>query len=548
LPQVDPRPTTEHETEPSTEPTTAKVKRHGRLSPVWLIPVVAAALVAYLAWTSIANHGKEVTLVLGTADGLTPDQTTVKHKAVTVGTVQSVHLAKDMKSVVATIRMEAGTEGMLTDHARFWVVRPRLNAGGFTGLETLVSGAYIEVDPGDPGGKKRTEFKALPEPPGRQSDEPGQTFVLEAKRLGALTSGSPVYCRDVEVGEVLSYDLGSGVGPLTLKVFVRAPYDKLVHLHSRFWNASGLSVTSGPAGMRVEVESIQTLLSGGIAFETPPDDGGEIAPESTRFRLYEDKAAADDDFYRDNIPYVTYFRTSVEGLSPGSPVQIAGVQVGSVTDVRLVSRPADHGLSARVAFSLQPERLLARGAASDAATSDAVRKAFTDRAMRVTLASSNLLTGAKDLTIEYTGDKPAGDLPREGDAIVLPSHGAGIDSMTASLASVAERLDKIPFERIGEHADQVLASLQHIAAAVDADAVPALAQLPGIATQMSLVAHDASGTLGPGGYGPNSDFQHDIERMMREVNDAARSVRALTEYLDRHPEALLRGRAERQGR
>jgi paraquat-inducible protein B len=368
-------------------------------------------------------------------------------------------------------------------------------------------------------------------------------FVLTAKRLGSLSTGSPVYYRDVEVGEVLGYDLGEGLGPVTLRVFVRDPFDKFVHAQSRFWNASGLSVTMGPEGMRVELESIQTLLSGGIAFETPNAKGQDVpAEESAVFELYENKAGADNAFYRENIPYVTYFRTSVQGLTRGSPVQISGVQVGSVSDVKLVYDPAERGMIARVAFDLQPERVLAKGA-SDASVSADVRRAFSDSGMHVTLESSSLLTGAKDLSIAYAKSKAPADLPREGDALVLPGDGGGIESLTASMAEVASRLDKIPFEEIGAHADAVLGNVQHLVTDIDTNATPALQQLPGIFEQMSEAAKSANGALGPAGYGQNSEFQHNMEHLMREVNDAARSFRVLADYLDRHPEALIQGRA-----
>lgn len=523
------------------EPTTAKVKPHGRFSPVWLIPIVAAALVAYVGYSAIANRGRGITLTLLSADGLTVDQTQVKHKAVTVGTVESIKLSKDMRSVVVGIRMVAGTDAMLTDHARFWVVRPRLSAGSLTGIETLVSGAYVEVDPGDPGGKEQREFTALAQPPGRQSDEPGKVFVLHAKRLGSLNIGSPIYYRDVEVGEVLSFDLGQLLGSVTLRVFVRQPYDQFVHTQTRFWNASGLSVTTGADGMRLELQSLQSLLSGGITFETPPSSGKDDgANESATFNLYEDKAAADNALYRDNIPYVTYFRTSVQGLGANSPVQISGVQVGSVSEVKLVYDPDARGMIARVAFNLQPERVLAKREGGSPAD---VRKSFTECSMRVALESSNLLTGAKDLSIEYTKDKSIGDLPREGDALVLPSEGGGIDGLTASLADIAAKMDKIPFERIGSNADAALASIRQLATDVDTNATPALAQLPAIAEQMSEAAKNANGALGPSGYGQNSEFARNMARLMREVNDTARSFRVLTDYLDRHPESLLLGRA-----
>ena len=237
-----------------------------------------------------------------------------------MGTVENIKLAADMKSVVVQVRMVGGTEAMLTDRARFWVVRPRLSAGNLTGIETLVSGAYIEVDPGEPGGKKQRRFTALPQPPGRQSDEPGQVYVLKAKRLGSLSTGSPVYYRDVEVGEVLSHDLGGRPGSGDAPGLRARALRQVRSRQTQFWNASGLSVTMGAEGLRLEVQSIQTLLSGGIAFETKAGgDSDAAAAELEAFDLYEDKAAADDAFYREKIPYVSYFRGSVRGLAAGLP-------------------------------------------------------------------------------------------------------------------------------------------------------------------------------------------------------------------------------------
>jgi paraquat-inducible protein B len=528
---------------------TARVKQHGRLSPVWIIPLVAAALVAYLGYSSFANRGPELTLTLATADGLTVDQTQLKHKAVPLGTVSSIKLAPDMKTVVVKVRMDGGTKHLLTDKARFWVVKPRLTAGSLSGIETIVSGSYIEVDPGEAGGKPQSQFKALDQPPGRQSDEPGQVFVLNAKGLGSLGASSPIYFRDVEVGEVLSYDLGQGMGPVSMRIFIREPYDKFVHPQSRFWNASGLSITTGAAGMKVELQSLQTLLSGGIAFETP--HGAESEPpaaENTAFELYDDKATADAAFYQVNLPYVTYFKTSVQGLTSGSPVQLFGVQVGSVTDVKLVYDPGNHEMVARVEFEIQPERILNKNErTANAPMPDTLRAAFAEANMRVVLESSSFLTGAKDLSIAFAPGKASGDLPREGEAVVLPSQGGGIDGLTSSLSDIASKLDKVPFEEIGQNANAALASVQHLANQIDTNTAPALAQLPAIADQLSQAAKNANGVLGADGYGHDSEFQRNMDRMMLEVNDAARSFRVLADYLDRHPESLIRGRASQGG-
>jgi paraquat-inducible protein B len=509
---------------------------------------VAAGLVLYLAFLAVADRGPTVTLILATAEGLTVAQTEVKHKAVTVGRVESIKLSKDMKNVVVEVRMVGGADAMCTDHARFWVVRPRLSAGSLSGIETLVSGPYIEVDPGDPGGKRQRHFTALRQPPGRQSDEPGQVYVLKAKELGSLSTGSPVYYRDVEVGQVLSYDLGDSLGPVTLRVFVREPFDKFVHAHTQFWNASGLSIAMGAEGLRVEVLSIQTLLSGGIAFETPAAEGSDgPAPEAATFDLFADKASADNAFYIERLPYVSYFRTSVQGLSKGSPVRVSGVQVGSVSDVKLVYDPDALAMVARVAFDLQPERVLSRNRTDPSKVSADVLNAFSRGTMHVRIESSNLLTGAKDLSVEYSMGKAPVGLAREGDAVVLPSEGGGIDGLTASLADIANKVDKIPFAQLGENAIATLANVQRLVKAINDDATPALLELPGVLAQMSVLSQSANGALGASGYGQNSEFQHDVERMMREVNDAARSFRSLADYLDRHPESLLRGRDTQAG-
>lgn len=537
---------TQGEATSAPQPPTAKVQRHGRLSWVWLIPIVSAGLVAYLAYTSYVERGPLVTLVLATADDLKADETQVKHKAVPLGTVQDIRLADDMRHVVVHVRMTSEAEPMLTDHARFWVVRPRLSAGSIAGLETLVSGAYIEVDPGAPGGKKQHEFQGLAEPPGRQSDEPGRVFVLKAARLGSLSDGAPVYNRDVEVGELLGYELGENADKVSLRIFVRAPFDRLVHAETRFWNASGLSVITGPDGMHVELESIQSLLSGGIAFETSAANRSDpAADDNATFELYGDKARADSASYRENIPYVTYFETSIQGLSRGSPVQLFGVQVGSVTDVTLAYDPRKRRMIARVAFDIQPERVSGKGRSES--VPQGLRGLFSEVGLRAQLESSSLLTGAKDIAILYAPDVKATDLPREGDATVLPGQGGGLDGLTASLSDVATKVDKIPFDQIGQNMNDALQSLQRLATQIDTSATPALQRLPAVVDAMAMAAESANGALGAGGYGENSEFKHGVERTLDQVGDAARSVRQLTDYLDRHPEALLRGRSSNAG-
>jgi len=566
-------PSAEHAVRPEPEPpsheTTSAVTGRARFALIWLVPIVAAALVVYLGYSSFVKRGPEITIRFKTADGLVAQQTVLKYKAVPLGMVEDIDLGQDHASVVVHVRTDRSARFLLSDHARFWVVRPRLSVASISGLETLVSGAYIAADPGEHGGKPARAFTGLEEPPGVTSDEPGRTFDLKATRLGSLGAGAPVFYRDVTVGSMLKYDLGDGLGPVSLRIFIRAPYDKLVHPDTLFWNASGVSLTTGSDGLHLELESIQSLLMGGIAFETPRDgDNVSVAESTTPFHLFESKAKADAGFFRKETACLAYFQTSVQGLERGSAVQIFGVQIGAVKEVRLVLEPSSRRLLARVAFDLQPDRMRKPGEYRGLSPPDL--RPLVAEGLRVVIESSNLLTGQRVLSLEYVPNAKAGALTEEGDAIVLPSQAGGLDGITVALADIAAKLDRIPFDEIGDSVNATLRSLRetiggpdlksavatlsatmkdvrHLVHEADTDLPPALGRLPAIAGELQAALERTRDALGAGGYGVNSDVQRGLARMMSQVGDAARTVRLLADFLDHHPEALLRGRTAHVG-
>lgn len=546
---------------------TAQLKKHGRFSPLWFIPLVAAGLVVYLTIHTLAKHGPTITLTFKTADGIVAEQTQVRYKDVALGTVSDVKLADDMSHVIVKVSMDADAKPLLTDTARFWVVRPRfgsISALG-AGLETLVSGAYIQIDPGQTRGKKTKEFTGLEEPPGVRSDQPGRVFTLRASRLGSLSTGAPVFFRDVTVGEMLSYDIGDGKGPVAVRIFVKEPYDKFVHPGTRFWNASGISVGMGAEGLHVEMESLQSVISGGIAFETTAE-GSKAPPadENETFRLFDDKARADAAQYVQNWHYVTYFETSIEGLAKASSVQVFGVQVGTVRDVSLEYDKSGGQLKVRVTFDIQPERVTPDKYDDD--ISPEVMRALVTKGLRVVLTSSNFLTGQKVLSLQYVPGAKKAEVSEEGKLMVVPSQAGGLDNITSSLSDIASKLDKIPFEEIGEHVSstmagldktvngqdlksslsdlaQTLAEAKKIVKEADRGMTPMLQKLPAIADQLQQAVERANAAVGAGGYGQNSDMQHGVERLLSELTDTARSIRLLADYIDRHPESLIRGRS-----
>jgi paraquat-inducible protein B len=544
----------------------AVVRRRRRFSLIWLIPIVAGAIAVYLVFETLSDRGPLITITFKTANGVSPQQTQVEHKAVSLGMVEDVKLADDFKSVLIHVRMNHQGERVLTDHARFWVVRPRLSTGNISGLETLVSGAYIEVDPGAPGGKPETHFTGLEEPPGIRSDEPGRTFRLHAARLGSLGPGAPVFYRDVDVGEMLGYDLGDGLGPVTIDIFVRDPFAKFVHENTHFWNASGVSVSLGPNGVHLELESLQAILSGGIAFETPhAHDQAPASPANTVFTLFADKSQADDAGFTKQIPFVSYFTSSVSGLGKGSPVEVFGIQIGAVTEVKLIMDPVTRAMRARVSYELQPERVFSAQQVNGESDSRAVTQSLVRQGMRAVLESSNFITGQKAISLQYVPNAPDAAVEQEGDTLIMPSQGGGLDNITSSLSDIATKLDRIPFDDIGKNLDSALKSVsdtvsgpdvknalrklsetltdvQHLVRNADHGLTPVLQKLPKISEDLQAAVAHANAALGEGGYGANSDFSRGVSRVLDQVNDAARSIRMLVDFLDRHPEALIRGR------
>jgi paraquat-inducible protein B len=540
-----------------------------RWSLIWAIPVVTVIVGGWLAWQTLEDRGPLITITFETAEGLQANQSHVRHKDVDMGVVQKVALAPDLKRVVVTVRMNREAGPLLTDKAQFWVVRPRFFAGSISGLQTLFSGSFIDLLPAAEGGEQTREFVGLENPPVLQSDVPGRTFLLQAKRIGSLNLGSPIMFRDLEVGEVLGWDVGEMAREITIHAFVREPFDKYVQDNSRFWNASGAKFTLGTSGLQVQVESLRALVLGGVAFDTPDDTAVTQESEADHaFNLYQTQDAADSSEFKRSVPFVANFTGSVAGLTAGSPVTLHGLKVGEVSSVSLTYDPALDNVIVPVHFTLEPERIklldLPSGGDLDTKLRDLVH-----RGLRVKLDSGNILTGAKQLAMDIYHDAGTGELSKSGDSYVIPVLGGNADDIATSATNLVNRLNDIPFEAIGRNLNETLAGVnglvndKQLAESVTAlratlastqvlvnnlnhGLTPAMQRLPAIASGLedSVKRTDKLVASLDNGYGDDSRFNRDVGRLMSQLSDAARSIRVLADLLSRHPEALIRGRTD----
>ena len=550
-----------------------RAEQRRRISLIWAIPLITACVAAWLAWDTLTKRGPQITIRFDSAAGLQANQSHIRLRDVDLGVVEKVALSPDHKDVIVTARMTREARPLLTDKAQFWVVKPRFFAGSLTGLETLVSGAYIQLEPAGEGGEPMTDFIGLEDPPVLHSAVPGHTFRLTAPRIGSLNPGSPIFFRDLEVGEVLGWDLGEMARDVTIHAFVRAPYDRYVHDRTVFWNASGASVVLGGNGLRLQLESLRALVLGGIAFETPdnaPDS--PVAIENHPFALYADHDAADTASYDHNLRFISYFKGTVAGLSKGSPVTLHGLRIGTVTDVTLNYDAAADAVKVAVRYEVEPDRIVPLQLPGDT-NIDKVMLDLVHRGLRISLENANLITGTKQLALDVVAGAPAAAYDKQGDAYVLTPMDGDQGDIAASAATLLAKLQTIPFEQIGDNLNktlegangtindpklhqaiaaltQTLNETQTLMASLNKGVDPLLRRLPQIATDLEGTVQHANRLVGSldDSHGPGSQFGRDLSRMMGHLSDAARSIRILADMLSRHPEALIRGRAEQEVR
>lgn len=515
-------------------------------SLVWLIPIVAAVVGLSLLIHTLTSRGPEITVTFHTAEGLTPGKTPVRYKDVDIGLVKAARLAADRSHVIATIELTKDAKNFAVADTRFWVVRPRFAISGVSGLETLLSGAYIGVDAGK-SAETAHSFTGLEVPPVITTDASGRQFVLRAQDLGSLDIGSPVYYRRVPVGHVVAYQLEPNGRDITLRVFVNKPYDKLVSADTRFWHASGVDLKLDANGLKLSTQSLVTVMLGGVAFQAPERSAAHTAAaENTEFLLAADQSEAMKE-PEELAPAlaVLNFDQSVRGLSPGAPVDFRGVTVGQVRSIGIEYQRDKKAFRMPVVVELYPSRMgLREKDVADDTRKLAIVHGLVQRGMRAQLRTGNLLTGQLYVALDFFPKAPLPDeLDLNASPPQLPTTPGTFDELQAKLGDIVTKIGKVPFDQIGQVARTAMVSMNRML--VNADKL--VAQVNGdVAPQVLAALEDARRTLATanGALAPDASLQQDTRRMMQELTRTAASLRTLTDYLERHPEALLQGKRE----
>ena len=508
---------------------------------IWIIPILAALIGGGLAVNALLQRGPTITISFKTADGLQAGKTMIRFKDVEIGTVTAIDLAPDRGSVIATAQLTKTAKDLLLEDTRFWVVRPQITGSSVTGLSTLLSGAYIGVDVGAAKKGSRT-FVGLETPPIVTSGLPGRQFVLHTGQLGSLSIGAPVYFRRIRVGEVVAYALDPGGSKVTLKAFINAPYDQYVTASTRFWHASGIDVTLDSSGIKVDTQSIATIIAGGIAFQAPPNlPVTEPAAADTAFTLSTNYAEAMKPPVTEVQRFLLYFDQSVRGLTPGATVEFRGIPLGEVTAVGLSFDPDSITFRIPVEIAFYPERIQAeyrKGSvpANAAGFSRTVLDTLVRRGLRAQLKTGSLLTGQLYVSLDVFPTAPKAALNWKQNPVVLPTTPGGLVAIEDKLGAVAAKLEQIPLDKIGKDLQATIENADQLLAGINSELIPAARTTLQDASQ---VLSTASGALAP-----DAQLQQNLRGALSEVSEAAAALRNLANYLEQHPESLIRGKPE----
>lgn len=586
-------------TNDKTIPANVLTKKREKFNHVWWLPLIALLLVVYIAVNHYTSQGPLVTITFNNAEGLEAGKTKVRYKDVTIGLVEKITLNDNFKTVQIAVRMDKDSEGLLRQNTRFWVTKPRIGITQVSGLNTLLSGNYITIEPDKkPDSSFRYAFDGLEIPPIISQDEPGLKITLLASKATSLYPGTAIYYRGMSVGTVNRVYFSDDYLWIKADVFIAAPHDKLIRQTTKFWSSSGISIGASANGIKVNMESVEALIAGGITFETPAklsNFNDNIAVESgTEYLLYANKKAANEQNNGEKFHFVTYFNNSVKGLDIGAPVMIQGMSIGKVKDIQLLFDEDDAITRIPVLFEIYENRLRIisqdKSELSEKKTTEAYTKRLIRDGLRTQLETGNLLTGSKYVSLIFTKERltdsnkvtlvdPITGYPQ------LPSTLQSFDAITSGLGNLLGKLNQLPLNSIANNLNNLLKTADKQVGHLDLDETitranqllksaestldkmaleetidelnsllkegkslskTAKSTLKSLNHSVSDLAQATEATMA--GFSADAPLYHNLNITLEQLNDTLSSFKAVIDMLDRNPNSLIFGEDKPQPR
>lgn len=541
-------------------------KRRHSISAFWLAPLLAAITGLYLAITFYTSQGPEIEIEFASAEGLVAGKTPIRYRDVNIGVVDEISLSDDLDSVIVSAKMTVDSRRYLNQHARFWVVRPRVGASGVSGLSTLLSGAFIQVN-SILDDDFKAEFLGLEQPPLTDEAAPGLRLKLQAKEAGYVSVGSPVYYRQVKVGQIEAQRFLDNYEGVEFTIFVNDPHHKIIRNTTKFWNVSGVDLTLNSSGFKVRTPSIEGLAQGGVAFDVIEEyEFPRMVEDGYLFTLHESRETATEEMIKDvssgKFQYVIYFDGSVRGLSSGAPVEFRGVQIGRVTEINLVYDQSTDFVQVPVTIELQPERV--RGFREGGINQSRMLENSIAKGLRAKLESGNLLTGQLYVSLDVYEDGLVMPLARNENGVsIMPSVSSDLEQVTEGVQKVLAKINALPLQELVENANSTVARANRLMAQFEEIGIAtridgAIGSADEAIDQYAKLARGARKELGQlssqlqrfvatadesmQGIAPDSPLYYNLLNTLRDVQAASRAVLAVSESVEKKPEEFLFGK------
>ncbi|OTA21692.1 multivalent adhesion molecule MAM7 [Xenorhabdus beddingii] len=437
----------------------ARISKLKSWSPIWIVPVITVLIGAWILFYHFSHQGPEVILFTSNAEGIEAGKTKIKSRSVDIGVVEKVSLSDNLGQVIIKARLNDGMERLLHTDTAFWVVKPQVGREGVSGLSTLLSGVFIELQPGTQGSEER-QFSLLDSPPLASPDAKGIRIVLMSEKAGQLSPGDPVLFRGYRVGSVEAGTFDPESRLVRYQIFVNSPYDGLLTTNVRFWKDSGIAFDMSSQGLRVEVASLSTLFGGGVSFDVPKGWGlGNPVKEKEVFKLYDSEKSIQNSLYTEYKGFLLFFSDSVRGLQVGAPVEFRGIRVGTVVNVPFYSESIkqriDREFRIPVLIHIEPERF--KKELGDGFDTDKQLKETIARGLRASLKSGNLLTGALFIDLNFYPDEKQWEMPRKIEGYnVLPTVSGGLAQIQQKIITTLDKINNMPIEPVFMQATKTL--------------------------------------------------------------------------------------------
>jgi paraquat-inducible protein B len=546
---VQPEAAQQSKSQPAHDHLLANVSKQVRVSPIWIVPIVALLIGLWLIYDNYTRVGKQITLSMTNAEGIEAGKTKIKVHSVDIGQVEQVTLSDDLTHIEVLARITPKAQPMLVKDTQLWVVKPRIGLEGISGLNTVISGSYIQLQPGKEL-EETDHFTVLDQPPISLNGAKGVHVNLEGKVGNALRVGDPVTYQGLRVGRVVSATFDPKQRKMQHELFIEHPYDVLVTENSRFWTAVGIDVKLDAEGFKANIPTVESLIAGGVSFGHPDDTPmGQPVRSATKFELFANEEAARQQTYAQYIEYVLLVDDTVRGLTKGAPVEFRGLRIGTVMNVpwkfNSPERKKDFRYAIPVLIHLEPGRLADNGQANLEEWKTRIGH-MLERGLHATLKSGNLLTGSVyvDLNVGQKGHKPYKRERFEG-LPVLPTSATSLAQIEQKLSDLLDKLNHLNVEPVLSGLDKNLQQSEITMKEIRALSVqvnqfisqPDLQQMP---ANLNKTMQEVQATLK--GLSPDSPAYQELTSTLQRLDKALRDIQPLARTLNEEPSAVLFGR------